>query len=392
MSFWDKVRGQLVDVIEWLDGSKDTIVYRFPRGDNEIKYGAQLTVRESQVAVFVNEGQLADVFQPGRYELVTNNMPILTTLKSWKHGFNSPFKAEVYFVNTRVFYENKWGTPNPIRVRDPELGSMGVEIRAFGSYSYKIVDAPRFLFDVVGTEGHFTTEEINGKLRRLVVKQFADTLGESKIPFLDLAANYADLSDMVKKRLLLDFDKYGVEITDFVVENISLPEHVQKILDKRNEMEIMGRGMEGNFNNYNQFQMTNAMSEAMKNMGAGGGAGGGLASDAMSMSMGFAMANQFAQQQQQMNQNLGGNFQQGQQGAYHVPPPPPMAAFYVYLNGQQMGPYDMNILRQMVQSGQLNGQTMVWKAGMAGWLAAAQVPDLQPLFASMTPPPPPPPM
>ena len=143
MGLWDKISGQFIDVIEWIDDSRDTIVYRFNRAGNEIKYGAQLTVREGQQAVFINEGQLADVFPPGRYELSTQNMPILTTLKSWKYGFNSPFKAEVYFVNMRPFYDNKWGTKNPIRVRDAELGSMGIEIRAFGSFAFKVIEPSR---------------------------------------------------------------------------------------------------------------------------------------------------------------------------------------------------------------------------------------------------------
>lgn len=373
MGFFDKLRGQFIDVIEWLDNSKDTIVYRFEREGNEIKYGAQLTVRESQVALFINEGQLADVFMPGRYELITQNMPIMTTLKSWKHGFDSPFKAEVYFINSRVFHDNKWGTRNPLRVRDPELGSMGINIRAFGSYAFKIMDAPRFLFDIVGTDGHFTTDEINEKLKSLIVKQFSDSIGESKIPFLDLAANYEELSSLVKKNLILDFDRYGIEITDFAVENISLPPEIEKMLDKRNEMEIMGRNMQGNLDNFTKFQMGNAMEESAKSGGSG--------SDAINMGMGFAMANQFSQQNQNPNQQ--------QQGGAVPPPPPAAVQFHVYIDGKQMGPYPQATLQQMVQAGQIKRDTLVWKQGMAGWIAAGEVPETANLFGAVPPPPPP---
>ncbi|WP_291728351.1 SPFH domain-containing protein [Bernardetia sp.] len=373
MGFWDKISGQFIDVIEWIDNSRDTIVYRFNREGNEIKYGAQLTVREGQQAVFINEGQLADVFPPGRYELSTQNMPILTTLKSWKYGFNSPFKAEVYFVNMRPFYDNKWGTRNPIRVRDPELGSMGVEIRAFGSFAFKVIEPSRFLIDIVGTDGHFTTEEITNKLKGLVVKQFTDGLGESKIPFLDLAANYEELGAMIKKKLVLDFDRYGVDITDFVVENMSLPDHVQKVLDQRNEMEIMGRSMQGNLNNYTQFKMGQAMEDAANNPSGG--------NDGLSMGMGMAMANQMSNQMQQQNN----------QGQQQNPPstPPPMVAFHVYVNGEQKGPFPMGEIKRMVESGELTRTSYVWKNGMAEWTEAGKVTELQTLFSSVPPPPPP---
>jgi len=371
MGLWDRISGQFVDVIEWTDDSRDTLVYRFDRQGNEIKHGAQLTVRESQTAILINEGQLADIFPPGRYELSSQNMPILTTLKSWKHGFNSPFKAEVYFINMRTFYENKWGTRNPIRVRDPELGSMGVEIRAFGSFSFKVTEPARFLIDIVGTDGHFTTEEITEKLRRLVVKQFTDGLGESKIPFLDLAANYEELGAIIKKKLVLDFDRYGVDITDFVVENMSLPEHVQQMLDERNKMEIMGRHMQGNLNNYTQFKMGEAVSDAAKTPGSGMGEG-------MGMGMGFGMANQMTNQFSQQQQNT----QQQQPSA-----PPPLTAFHVYIDGQQAGPFPLPQIQQLIQEGKVTRTTFVWKNGMAEWTAAEKVPELQQLFGATPPPP-----
>ncbi|WP_338791608.1 SPFH domain-containing protein [Bernardetia sp. Wsw4-3y2] len=377
MGLWDKISGQFIDVIEWIDNSRDTIVYRFNRDGNEIKYGAQLTVREGQQAVFINEGQLADVFPPGRYELSTQNMPVLTTLKSWKYGFNSPFKAEVYFVNMRPFVDNKWGTRNPIRVRDAELGSMGIEIRAFGSFDFKVIEPSRFLIDIVGTDGHFTTEEITTKLKSLVVKQFTDGLGESKIPFLDLAANYDELGAMIKKKLVLDFDRYGVDITDFLVENMSLPDHVQKVLDQRNEMEIMGRSMQGNLNNYTQFKMGQAMEDSANNPNGG--------NEGLSMGMGMAMANQMSNQMQNQQQNQN-------QGQQHNSTPPPMVSFHVHLDGQQAGPFPLAELQKMIQSGQITRTSYVWKAGMAEWAAAEKVAELQGFFGSVPPPLPPPPM
>lgn len=191
MGLWDKLLGEFVDVIQWTDDSNDTLVYRFERQGNEIKYGAKLTVREGQVAVFVNEGQLADTFQPGMYELKTNNLPILSTLQAWQHGFESPFKAEVYFFSTRRFTDLKWGTQNPVMLRDPEFGP--IRLRAFGSYAIRIKDAPTFLREIVGTDGRFTTDEITNQLRNMIVSRFTNTLGQSKIPALDLAGNYDQL-------------------------------------------------------------------------------------------------------------------------------------------------------------------------------------------------------
>src|ERR1043165_6593739 len=188
MGLFDKLKGEFVDIIEWTDSSNDTMVWRFPRYQNEIKMGAKLTVRESQVAVFVNEGQMADEYKPGRYKLETQNLPILTTLKGWKYGFNSPFKAEVYFVNTKNFTDQKWGTKNPIMLRDAEFGP--IRLRAFGSFALKITDAAKFIKEIAGTQAHFTTEEVVEQLRNLIVTRFTDAIGESKIPALDLAANY----------------------------------------------------------------------------------------------------------------------------------------------------------------------------------------------------------
>ncbi len=199
MGIWDKLRGELIDIIEWIDDTRDTMVYRFARYDNEIKYGAKLVVRESQVAAFVNEGRLADVYSPGTYTLETQNMPILSTLRGWKYGFNSPFKAEVYFISTRAFTGRKWGTKNPIMLRDSEFGP--VRLRAFGTYGIKVSDPGTFLKQFVGTDGRFTVDELGDQLRDMVVARFTDILGESKIPALDLAANQDELGKFVSDRM-----------------------------------------------------------------------------------------------------------------------------------------------------------------------------------------------
>ncbi|MBN2181937.1 MAG: SPFH domain-containing protein [Sedimentisphaerales bacterium] len=356
MGLFDKIRGEFIDIIEWTDSSNDTMVYRFPRHNNEIKMGAKLTVREGQVSIFVNEGQIADVFKPGMYTLETQNLPILSTLRGWIHGFNSPFKAEVYFVNTRRFTDLKWGTQHPITLRDAEFGP--VRLRAFGTYVVKVVDPSAFLREIVGTDGHFTTGEITEQLRNLIVSRFAGVIGESKIPVLDLAANYEALGNFVTEKIKDDFVKYGLELSTMLVESISLPDTVEEALDKRTSM-----GAIGDLNKYAQFQAANAMEEAAKN--PNGMAGGG-----MSMGMGFAMANQ-------MGQTLSG--QKEASGA--TPPPLPQSVkYYVVIGGQQAGPFDISVLQKQVQDGQLTPQTLVWRNGMTDWLPAVQVEELKNIF------------
>ena len=367
MGLWDKLRGELIDIIEWTDDSNDTLVWRFERYDNEIKNGAQLTVREGQVACFVNEGQLADVFQPGRYELKTENLPILSTLKGWKHGFSSPFKAEVYFVSTRQFTDQKWGTKNPIMLRDPDFGVL--RLRAFGSYAFRVEKADVFLKEIVGTDGHFTLDEISDQLRNLVVSRFPDALGESKVAALDLAANYNELGDTIGEGIGQEFAELGLELTKMLIENISLPEEVEKALDARSSMGVLG-----NMQQYTQFQAANSIPIAAGNEGMGGG----FAAAGMGAGMGMAMG---AQMQQAMAPGAG------------APPPPPPAAgglsYYMSVNGQQHGPYPVTTLQQYAQQGNFTAQTQVWAQGMSGWLPAAQVPELASLFQSAPPPPPP---
>ncbi len=274
MGLWDKIMGEFIDVIDWTDDSNDTMVYRFERHGNEIKYGAKLTVRESQVAVFVNEGQIADVLGPGLYVLETKNLPVLSTLQHWDHGFSSPFKAEVYFFNTRQFTDLKWGTRNPIMLRDQEFGA--VRLRAFGTYAVRINDATTFMKEIMGTDGHFTVDEISNQLRNLIVSRFSTVVAQSDIPVLDMAGNYDQLGEYVTQKIAPEFDAYGVELTKILVENISLPNEVEEALDKRTSM-----GMVGSLDKYLQFQ-------AAESLGKGEGNSG------MDMGMGFAMANKMA--------------------------------------------------------------------------------------------------
>ncbi len=361
MALWDKLRGELIDIVEWLEDSRDTMVYRFQRYDNEIKYGAKLVVREGQVAAFVNEGRLADVFAPGTYTLETQNLPILSTLRGWKYGFSSPFKAEVYFVSTRVFPGRKWGTKNPIMLRDPEFGP--VRLRAFGTFGMRISDAGTFLKQFVGTAGRFTVDHFADQLRDMVVARFADILGESKLPILDLASNYDELGRFLTQRMQSDFSPFGLEVVALMVENISLPPEVEAALDKRTSM-----GVIGNLNAYAQFQAANAMEEAAKNPG-------GMAAGGMGMGMGFAMANQMGQ---------------AVQGTGAAPPPlPQRVEYFVAINNQQAGPFDMNELQEKVRAGELSRSTLVWKQGMVDWVAAEKAQELAGLFAHVPPPLPP---
>ena len=269
MGLFSKLTNQLVDVIEWKEASSDTMVYRYNHNDKEIMMGAQLTVRESQVAVMVNEGKIADVFQPGRYELSTQNMPILTALKSWKFGFNSPFKAEVYFINTHQFLDQKWGTSNPVMMRDAEFGM--VRLRAFGIYSFRVADPVAFLKEVFGTSAYMTVDGVTGQIKRTLVSGLSDAIAQSKIPALDLAANYDELSQYALQSLSPRIAALGLKLESFVIENISLPDEVEKAMDRRTSM-----GVVGNLNQYAQFQAAEAMREAANNQNGAAGMGAGM--------------------------------------------------------------------------------------------------------------------
>jgi membrane protease subunit (stomatin/prohibitin family) len=284
MSILDKVKeaalNQFIEVIEWLDESKDTLLYRFPVAGQEIKNGAQLIVRESQAAVFVFEGQVADVFTPGRYTVEGGNTPILSKLGAWKHGFNSPIKSEVYFVNTKQFTDLKWGTSNPVMLRDADFGI--VRLRAFGAYSLRVADPSEFIKQIAGTNAHFQTEDIDGQLKRAIVTEFSDAIGEMKIPALDLAAQYKEMGDAIRGKINQDFHGYGLEVTKFYVENISLPPEVEAAMDKRASMGALGDAQK-----YMQFQAADALRDAAQNEGGGAGLGAGLGA-------GFAVGGQMA--------------------------------------------------------------------------------------------------
>lgn len=360
MGFWDKLKGELIDIIEWIDQTDDTLVFRFERYGNEIKNGAKLIVRESQVGVFINEGELADVFPPGTYTLETQNLPILSTLKGWKYGFNSPFKAEVYFVSTRVFKAMKWGTPNQFYIRDKDFGR--VSLRAFGTFSFKINDAQKFIKEVSGTSGNYTTDEVLEELRSITVQQFIDAVGKSGLSLLDFASNYGGLAKECERILKEEFVTYGIDVVKFVINSINLPEELQEKLN-------MGTGMNmiGNMNTYQQMKMADSFDNP-------GGIGGGM-ENMLGMTIMSQMMNQ-------MNQN---NVKQ--QGS--MPPPPPMVQFFALINGQQQGPLSMEQISSFVSQNMINGETMVWKQGMPSWAQAKTVAELAAIFTPIAPPPPP---
>lgn len=278
MGLFSKLTGQLIDVIEWKDDSADTMVHRYDRNGKEIMMGAQLTVRESQVAVMVNEGRIADVFQPGRYELSTQNMPIMTALQSWKFGFNSPFKAEVYFINTKQFLDQRWGTANPVMMRDAEFGM--IRLRAFGIYSFRVGDPVAFLKEVFGTAAYMTVDGVTGQIKRTLVSGLSDAIAQSKIPALDLAANYDELSQYALQTLAPRIAPLGLKLESFVIENISLPDEVEKMMDKRTSMGVLG-----DLNKYTQFQAAEALRDAAQNPGGAAGMSAGLGAGAMMAQM-----------------------------------------------------------------------------------------------------------
>ena len=283
MAILDFIKKQFIDIIEWTDDSRDTLSYRFPDDDREIKNGAQLIVRESQVAQFVYLGQFGDTFGPGKYSLTTDNIPILTDLKGWKYGLQSPFKADVYYVVTRLFTGNKWGTANPVMMRDQDFGI--VRLRAYGTYDFRVVDVPKFLKEVAGTDNHFRLDEFNDTMRSRIVSVFSDALAQAKVPALDVAARYSELGEALLPVInpILG-DKYGLAMTSFILENVSVPPEVEQAIDKRSSMAAVG-----NLNDYVKYQMAQGMEQ-------GGAGAGGVAAE---MAVGMAMA------QQMMNQSGG---------------------------------------------------------------------------------------
>ncbi len=282
MAIIDFLKKQFIDIIEWTDDSRDTLSYRFPDEDKEIKNGAQLIVRESQVAQFVYLGEFGDTFGPGKHTLTTDNIPILTNLKSWKYALESPFKADVYYVVTRLFTGNKWGTANPVMMRDADFGI--VRLRAYGTYDFRVVDVPRFLKEVAGTDDHFRLDEFNDTMRSRIVSVFTDALATARIPALDVASRYGELGEALLPLINPAITaKYGLEMTTFVLENVSVPPEVEAAIDKRSSMAAVG-----NLNDYVKYQMGQGM--------ASGSGGGGIGGAGAELAMGMALA------QQMMNQ------------------------------------------------------------------------------------------
>ncbi|MFW2455799.1 SPFH domain-containing protein [Methyloversatilis discipulorum] len=269
MGIGDFIKKQFIDVLQWNEDGDGVLAWRYPMQDFEIQYGAKLTVRESQMAVFVNEGKVADVFGPGLHTLNTNTLPILTYLQNWDKLFQSPFKSDVYFFSTRLQLGRKWGTPQPVTVRDKDFGM--VRLRAFGMYSYKLADPKKFFTEISGTRDTYTVDDLEMQLRNLVVSTMSSTLGNSAAPFLDMAANLGVMSDAVKAAMTPVFERYGVAIDNFAVESISLPEELQKALDTRISM-----GMVGNMATYTQYQTANAIPLAAQNEGGLAGIGASL--------------------------------------------------------------------------------------------------------------------
>ena len=375
MGFMDKVRGQFIDIVEFLDDSRDTLVWRFPRQGNEIKMGAQLVVREGQVAVFESEGEIADVFQPGTYTLETDNIPILSTLKGWKYGFNSPFKAEVYFVGTRLYTDMKWGTQNPVTLRDAEFGM--VRLRAFGTYALQVADATKLLRQLVGTDPQFSTDEVSEFLRQQIVSEVGTALAAAKVPMLDLAANQQGIATALAQTLSTSLAEMGISIPRFVIENISLPPEVEAALDKRTQMGVLG-----NLDQYAKFQAATAIGDAANNPGAAG--------EGVGLGVGMALG-------QQMAGTIGQAAQQAAQPpAQAAPPasgPPPIPGapqpWFVAIGGQQVGPLNVADLGARIASGELTPTTLVWQEGMAAWVAASELPEIRALFGATPPPLPP---
>ena len=376
MSLFTRLSHELVDIVQWTEDRQDILSHRFQRFNNEIKNGAKLTVREGQLAVMVNEGQLgkdqvADVFKPGMYELSTHNLPILSTLQGWKYGFDSPFRAEVYFFNTRKFTDLKWGTAGPAIMRDSEFGA--VRVTAFGIYSIRVKDPKTFLVDLVGTQEDFTTEDIEANLRGKVGIRVKEVMPEIGVPVIDLSSKIVVVGDKIRERIAADFEKLGLELCEVQVQNIGLPEEVEHAIDQQGAMRAIG-----NMQNFGQYQAAQAIRDAAKNEGSAGAV------------LGLGVGSMFGQ-------SIGGVLQQpGQVGpgigatAGAPPPIPGAVSFFVAVNGQQTGPFDLAALRGQVSGGGLTRDTLVWRQGMSAWAKASEQTDLAALFTTNMPPPVPP--
>jgi membrane protease subunit (stomatin/prohibitin family) len=373
MALLDKLRAELIDIVEWVDDSEHTLVWRFPRYRNQIKYGANLIVRPGQAAVFVHQGRIADVFAPGHYALETKNLPLLSTLMGWMHGFDSPFKAEVYFVSTRQLTDLKWGTSNPVPLRDPDFGS--VRVRAFGTYTLKAIDPGRLLSELVGTDGVYEADEISSLLRSIISMAFADVIANSGISVLDLAQNYSALSEKLREDVIARIDdEYGLEIPQLYIVNVSVPAEVERALDARASMSAIG-----DMGAFQAYQLGQAMPEAAANPA------GGLAGAGVGLGMGLGMMNSMG--------GIGGMGQGGASGPPPAGPPvggppplPPVTTWHIAENNAPVGPLTGTQLAQAISAGRVSRATLVWTSGMSAWVAAGEVEALAGVFATLPPP------
>ncbi len=379
MGLLDKLKGELVDIIEWIDDSRSTLAWRFPRYQNEIKNGAQLIVREGQEAVFVYRGALADRFQPGHYELSSENLPVLSTLQGWKHGFDSPFRSEVYFINTRPVTDIRWGTPQPVTVRDPDFKM--VQVRANGLCVVEIDDTEIFLKEVIGTDSEVESDEIAELLRRVISMAFSDMVLASGLGAIDLQGQQVSLAgrlrEFVEERV---DDEFGLSIPEITM-NISLPDEITQAMTRGVAKGVEASGFVENvdLNKYQQAQTADAMVAAAANEG------GSVMGDMMQMGMGAAMAGQMAHNMGAMGQQPAA---QAAPAASAPPPLPGQTMYHVDHGGQPGGPYNMAQMQSGIQNGQVTGQTLVWAQGMAAWAPAQSVPELQAMFAAPPPMPP----
>jgi membrane protease subunit (stomatin/prohibitin family) len=291
MGLMDFIKKQFIDIIQWTESGDGTLAWRFPIADMEIQYGASLTVRESQIAVFVDEGKVADVFGPGMHKLTTQTLPVLTYLKNWDKLFQSPFKSDVYFFSTRQQVDQRWGTTQPVTIRDKDFGA--VRLRGFGNFAYRIADAKRFHIEISGTRERYTVQELDGQLRGFMLQHISDAVAQSGIPFLDLAANQVEFAKQLLAATAPEFERIGLKLESVTLQNISLPEELQKILDQRIGMGMIGQNM----GQFMQYQTGQAIPKLAEGVGSGGGGGGsGLAGDAMGLGAGLAMGQVLAQQ------------------------------------------------------------------------------------------------
>ena len=370
MGLMDKLRGEFVDIIEWLEDSRTLLAWRFPRYQNEIKQGAQLIVREGQIAVFVYQGQLADTFGPGTYTLNTQNLPIMATLQGWKYGFNSPFRSEVYFVNTRPVTDLRWGTPTPITLRDPDFGM--VQVRANGLAVVRVQDPVVFLRTVIGTDSSVDIDEVTELIRREISQALSEIVLGTQLGAIDLQSRQTELSGKLRDTVALRVDdEFGLAI-DSITMNVSLPDEITQAMTRGVAQGVEESGRIRQLDDLDKYQRVRQI-DAMNS--AAGNPGGGAMGDMMGAGMGVVLGQQMANQ---MNQ----------QGQPQQTPPPLLQdsqTFHVEINGSAAGPYNMGQIREMVSNGQLTTHTLVWSAGLAGWMPAGQVPALVSFFAAPPP-------